>query len=110
MSDREFKVGDLVYLKIQPYRQKYVVNRSCLKLETKYFGPYKVLERIGNVAYKLEFLSNAKVHQVFHVSQLKKHISSDCAQSTLLILGSNGTFVRELVAILDRRMKNVKVS
>lgn len=70
-TDREYKVDSFVYVKLQPYRQKSVVNRKFLKLSTKYFGPYKILERIGAVAYRLEFPPGAKVHPVFHISQLK---------------------------------------
>lgn len=70
-SDKEYQVGEQVLLKLQPYAQSSLVNRPFLKLAFKYFGPYKVLERIGKAAHRLELPAHLMVHPVFHVSQLK---------------------------------------
>jgi hypothetical protein len=67
-SERKFKVGDMVFLKLQPYVQSSLAHRSNLKLSFKFFGPFKVLARVGYVAYKLELPSTAAIHPVFHVS------------------------------------------
>ncbi|GMJ07956.1 hypothetical protein HRI_004464800 [Hibiscus trionum] len=103
-SDREFTVGDWVYLKLQPYRQQSVSLRRCHKLAPKWFGPFLILEKVGKVAYKLQLPVGSKVHPTFHVSQLKKHIGSAIVQSDLPVLGPDGTIIKEPVKILDRRM------
>ncbi|GKU98441.1 hypothetical protein SLEP1_g11449 [Rubroshorea leprosula] len=72
--DLEFEVGDHVFLKVSPIRG---VLRFGIqgKLSPRYIGPYPILERIGEVAYRLELLGNlAGVHDVFHVSLLRKYV------------------------------------
>jgi hypothetical protein len=73
-SEREFKVGDMVYLKLQPHIQSSVASRSNQKLSFRFFRPFKILARVGAVAYKLELPQSALLHPVVHVSQLKLHI------------------------------------
>jgi hypothetical protein len=82
-SERSFAVGDWVYLKLQPYVQSSLAPRSNQKLAFKYFGPFRVIARIGSVAYKLELPPSSSVHPVFHVSQLKQSAGPFPVSSTL---------------------------
>jgi hypothetical protein len=70
--DLVFEVGDYVYLKVSPMRSVRRFNMKG-KLAPRYVGPFKVIARRGEVAYQLELPENLfGVHDVFHVSQLKK--------------------------------------
>lgn len=64
-TPREFQVGELVLLKLQPYAQKIVVNRPYPKLSFKFFGPFNIVARIGAVAYKLDLPEHAPIHPIF---------------------------------------------
>jgi Chromo (CHRromatin Organisation MOdifier) domain len=105
-SERKFHEGDWVYLKLQPYRQVSVRGKlGNHKLQPKFFGPFEILERIGQVAYKLNLPPGTMIHPVFHVSQLKKRVGTSTAISTgLPIIGIEGEVWVEPVAILDRRL------
>ena len=63
-----------MFVKLQPYRFPSLAKRPNEKLSSSYYGSYKVLERIGSIAYGLELPSYSKINNVFHISQLKKLI------------------------------------
>jgi hypothetical protein len=77
-------VGDRVYVKLQPYVQTSLVNRSHQKLAFKFFGPYTILDKISAVAYHLALPLDCSIHPVFHVSQLKRWVSSTTPVTTEL--------------------------
>jgi hypothetical protein len=70
--EASFNPGDFAYLKVSPIRgtRRFQVHR---KLAPRYIGPYKVLKRVGEVAYRLELPEEmSDIHLVFHVSQLRR--------------------------------------
>ena len=72
------------------------------KLSPKYYGPYKVLQKIGSMDYKLELLASSRVHPVFHVSCLKKVIGDKIPVQTMLPeLDEEGKVILEPEEITD---------
>ncbi|GKB88129.1 putative reverse transcriptase domain-containing protein [Tanacetum coccineum] len=108
----EFQVGDKVMLKVSPW--KWVVHFSIRgKLNPRYVGPFKVLEKVGSVAYKLELPKElSRVHNTFHVSNLKKCHADEPLAVPLdgLHFDDKLQFVEEPVEIMDREVKRLKRS
>ena len=73
ITHREFKVREHVFLKVKAKRSSLKLG-SFLKLEAKYYGPFEVLEKIGPVSYMLVLPASTRIHNVFHVSLLKKYV------------------------------------
>jgi hypothetical protein len=70
---KEFKIGEHAFLKVKPKKSSLKLGR-CTKLVSRYCGPFEILDRIGPIAYMLAFPATIKVHNVFHVSLLKKYV------------------------------------
>ncbi|GJT77532.1 putative reverse transcriptase domain-containing protein [Tanacetum coccineum] len=108
----EFQVGDRVMLKVSP-RKGVIRFGKRGKLNPKYIGPFKILERIGQVAYKLELPRElCNVYSCFHVSNLKKCLSDESLVIPMkeLRLDDKLNFVEEPVEIMDREVKQLKQS
>lgn len=80
-SFRSFQVRDSVYVKIQPYVQTSQATRSSNKRSFQFFGLFKIVAKINEVAYQLQLPDDCLIHPVFHVSQLKQAISSNTVVS-----------------------------
>ena len=79
------------------------------KLLPKYYGPYKVLQNIGTMAYKLELPASSQVHSVFHVSCLKKVIGENIPVQTIFPeLDEEGKIILELEAIMETRTRQLR--
>ncbi|GJR81344.1 putative reverse transcriptase domain-containing protein [Tanacetum coccineum] len=108
----EFQVGDRVMLKVSPWKGVVRFGKRR-KLSPRYVRPFKVLEKVGAVAYKLELPQElSRVHNTFHVSNLKKCYADEPLAVSLdgLHIDDKLHFVEEPVEIMDREVKWLKRS
>ncbi|GJW58915.1 hypothetical protein Tco_0105646 [Tanacetum coccineum] len=108
----EFQVGDKVMLKVLPWKGVVRFGKRG-KLNPRYVGPFKVLGKVGEVAYKLELPEElSRVHNTFHVSNLKKCYADEPLAVLLdgLHFDDKLQFVEEPIEIVDREVKRLKRS
>ncbi|CAN6576505.1 unnamed protein product [Malus baccata var. baccata] len=106
-TDRVYDVGDWVFLKLSPWRGVVRFGKRG-KLSPRYIGPYVIIERVGEVAYRLELPSElSKVHNVYHVSMLRHYVSDPLhvIPPQPLEINPDLTYDEEPVTILDWKDK-----
>jgi hypothetical protein len=107
--ERTFEVGDLVYLRLQPYSQASIKRSGVEKLQRRFFGPYRISRNVGVVAYELELPQGSRIHNVFHVSCLKRAIGQHITPLEVLPpLDEEGQLLLILEEILEVREKRLK--
>lgn len=108
-TERHFEVGDMVYLMLQPYRQSTLRKSGLEKLKPRYYGPFRILRRVGEVAYELELPAESRVHNVFHVSRLKKAFEHRVVPSAVLPpLDDEGKLILVPESILEYRERQLR--
>ncbi|GJX28689.1 hypothetical protein Tco_0236768 [Tanacetum coccineum] len=108
----EFQVGDKVMLKVSSWKGVVRFGKWG-KLNPRYIGPFKMLEKVGAVAYNLELPQElSRVHNTFHVSNLKKCYADEPLSVLLdgLHIDDKLHFVEEPVEIMDHEVKRLRQS
>jgi hypothetical protein len=108
-THREFKVGDHVFLKVKSNISSLKL-RNCAKLAAIFCGPFEMLERIGLVAYILALPASMTIHNVFHVSFLRKYIpdANHVIDWNVIQVEQEGVLKVHPVRILDRKSKQLR--
>ena len=102
--DLKFEMGDQVFLRVSPWKGILRFGKRG-KFSPRYIGPYEIVDKVGEVAYRLRLpLELANIHDVFHVSMLRKYIAdpSHILKEQPIQLKENLTYEEHPVEILDR--------
>ncbi|GKE62102.1 hypothetical protein Tco_1512469 [Tanacetum coccineum] len=108
----EFQVGDKVMFKVSPWKGVIRFGKRG-KLNPRYIGPFKIIAKVGTIAYCLELPEKlSRVHSTFHVSKLKKYMADEPLAIPLdeIQVDDKLNFIEEPVKIMDREVKHLKQS
>ena len=108
--DVQFGVGDHVFLKISPMKGVMRFGKKG-KLTPRYIGPFEILDRVGNVSYRLALPPNfGHVHPVFHISMLRKYVPhpSHILQTQEIEVDKDLSYEEVPVAIVDRQIRKLR--
>ncbi|GJU11121.1 putative reverse transcriptase domain-containing protein [Tanacetum coccineum] len=108
----EFPIGDKVMLKVSPWKGVIRFGKRG-KLNPRYIGHFKIIDKVGTVAYRLELPEQlSRVHSTFHVSNLKKCMVDEPLAIPLdeIQIDDKLHFIEEPVEIMDREVKRLKQS
>nr|GEY52123.1 putative reverse transcriptase domain-containing protein [Tanacetum cinerariifolium] len=108
----EFQVGERVMLKVSPWKGVMRFGKRG-KLNPRYIGPFKVLAKVGTIAYRLKLPEQlSRVHSTFHVSNLKKCLSDEPLAISLdeVHIDDKLRFVEEPIEVMDHEVKRLKQS
>ncbi|GJY27761.1 putative reverse transcriptase domain-containing protein, partial [Tanacetum coccineum] len=108
----EFQVGDKVMLKVSPWKGVICFGKRG-KLNPRYIGPFRIIAKVGTVAYRLEIPEQlSRVHSTFHISKLKKCMADEPLAIPLdeIQVDDKLHFIEEPVEIMDREVKRLKQS
>nr|GEY49123.1 putative reverse transcriptase domain-containing protein [Tanacetum cinerariifolium]GEZ16810.1 putative reverse transcriptase domain-containing protein [Tanacetum cinerariifolium] len=99
----EFEVGDMVMLKVSPWKGVVRFDKRG-KLNPRYVGPFKVLAKVGKVAYRLELPQElSRVHHTFYMSNPKK-----CYADRPLVMPLEGTHIDDKLQFMEQPIKIIE--
>jgi hypothetical protein len=109
-TDRNYKVGDQVFICIRPNKSTIQFGKGT-KLSPQFIGPFKIQERIRHVSYRLVLPPHLhKTHNVFHVFVLRQYVVDESHKLNWkeLQVSDTGTIMVEPLRILDRRVRRLR--
>ncbi|KAJ8769265.1 hypothetical protein K2173_002193 [Erythroxylum novogranatense] len=108
--DVQYEPGDQVFVKVSPMKGVVRFGKRG-KLNPRYIGPFEILERVGNVSYRLALPPHlSSVHPVFHISMLRKYIPdpSHILQTPEVNIAEDLSYEETPVAIIDRQIRKLR--